>query len=151
MIFEGVFYSPTTGAFTGLRVGNHSKGYLQATHKGTQVGLHRLAFTFMGEEIPKEVDHINGDKKDNRWENLRAVSRQQNSRNHPLHSNNTTGQVGVSWCSAANKWRARITGWDKKERHLGVFADMQEAIQIRKEAEIQYGYHDNHGRKRAMP
>jgi len=92
-----------------------------------------------------EVDHINGNKKDNRIENLRLVDRKGNSRNHPMKKNNTSGHTGVSWVGRLNKWRAYINE-DYKQVGLGYYDTLEEAIQVRKEAEKSMGFHDNHGR-----
>lgn len=67
-----------------------------------------------------DVDHINGDRLDNRKENLRACSRAENSRNSVKHRDNTSGYKGVSWHEQKGKWRARIRR-NGKEKHLGLF------------------------------
>ena len=67
---------------------------------------HRLAFLYMDGEMPKEVDHKNGDKTDNRWVNLRACDRAQNVANVGVTRNSTTGYTGVS--RSRNKFRAYI-------------------------------------------
>lgn len=67
-----------------------------------------------------EIDHINGDRKDNRLENLRLATSSENKQNIGLKSNNRSGFTGVSWFAAAKKWRADITIAGKM-RHLGRF------------------------------
>jgi hypothetical protein len=58
---------------------------------------HRLAFLLMTGEWPSDfVDHINRDKSDNRWENLRVVSQSENAKNRTINKNNKTGVSGVS-------------------------------------------------------
>ena len=64
----------------------------------------------------KEVDHINGDKLDNRKMNLRLVSCQGNQANEKLSKNNTSGFKGVHWDKTKRKWGARI-----KVNYTGIF------------------------------
>jgi hypothetical protein len=54
--------------------------------------------------------------------------------------------MGVAWHKATGKWRAHIVV-AQRHIHLGMFADMADAIAARKGAEITYGFHPNHGRK----
>lgn len=86
----------------------------------------------------KEVDHINGNRLDNRRENLRIVSRQENRLNHPKR-NNKSGYTGVVFIEEKNKYRATIT-YKNKTRNLGYFSSAQDAgIAYKKEAEILFG------------
>ena len=57
-------------------------------------------------EETEEVDHINGDKKDNRWSNLRLASHAENNQNKPLStSKNTSGIKGVSFHKTTGRWQ----------------------------------------------
>lgn len=82
------------------------------------------------------VDHINGDGLDNRRENLRLVSREENSRNlaGASRSNQSSGELGVSWHKNRNKWVAHIRV-DKKQRYLGIFDTKEKAVAARLKAE----------------
>ena len=121
----------------GYKVGNLLK---------TQYKAHRVVFAICNLRWPiSEIDHINGNRSDNRIENLREVTRQQNQRNVRLKSTNTTGNCGVGWNKRLEKWTAQI-GHGKTFRHLGSFATKADAIAARKQAEIEMGYHPNHGR-----
>lgn len=77
-----------------------------------------------------EVDHINLDTFDNRMENLRLVTHQQNQCNQPLQRNNTSGVSGVSFYPPRNKYRARIK-IGQQEIHLGYYETFIEAVQAR--------------------
>ena len=108
---------------------------------------HRLAWFMHYGEWPKdEIDHINGDATDNRIENLRDVSTKENGRNKSIHVNNTTGVTGVS--KRNGKFRATIKV-DGKSKELGLYDTLEAAAAARKEAEIKYGFHENHGREKA--
>ena len=85
----------------------------------------------------KWYDHIDGDPRNCRRENLRPATIQENSRNRGLKSNNTSGVAGVSWHKKTNKWTAYI-GVDKKHIYLGEFVDKQDAIKTRLQAEAKY-------------
>jgi len=111
---------------------------------------HRLAWLYMSGSFPdNEIDHINGDGRDNRFKNLRDVTRSENLKNARLHSNNSSGVVGVCWNKNAKKWMSHIMV-DYNSIHLGYFGDWFEAICTRKSAEVKYGFHPNHGSNRPL-
>lgn len=81
-------------------------------------------------------DHINGDRLDNRRENLRVVSREQNSMNKGVYSNNTSGHKGVSFNTGTKKWQAYICK-DGINKYLGGFDNIEDAIKTRDCAELE--------------
>ena len=88
--------------------------------------------------LEKLVDHIDGDKSNNKINNLRLASKSENGRNRVnLPSNNTSGVIGVCWDKKAKKWKAFIM-INGKQKHLGYFINIEDAIKARKEAEIKY-------------
>lgn len=89
---------------------------------------HRLVFMFFNGYFPKEIDHINNIRNDNRIENLREVTHTQNQWNHALRKNNTSGYKGVCFNKKNNKWRAQIRH-DSKKIYLGMFETPQEAYE----------------------
>ncbi|KAB0988745.1 HNH endonuclease [Cronobacter sakazakii] len=100
---------------------NEANGYRYIKLNGVHYLEHRMVWLFTHGRLPKgEIDHINGDKQDNRIENLRECTRSQNEINKGLSSTNTSGCKGVSWHAQSKKWRARIKV-NKKEIHLGTF------------------------------
>lgn len=149
-------YDPDTGAFTRLvtvcprgkagdTVGTLNYGYLFTKINYRRYRLHRLAFLYMnGAFPPDQTDHINHIRTDNRWGNLRHATNQDNGKNQKMHSTNTSGHVGIHWFKPTKKWQSRIYV-NKKHIHLGYFIDINDAIAIRKEAEIKYNFHLNHG------
>jgi hypothetical protein len=93
----------------------------------------------------EQVDHIDGDRSNNRIVNLRAVTHQQNQQNMKRSSRNTSGVVGVSWNSGKNRWDAKISV-DGTSVLIGRYIDFHEAVIARKRREQELGYHPNHGR-----
>ena len=151
-------YSPETGCFTRLisvcSTGTAGDLAGWVSHNGyLYIGIdykkhlsHRLAWLYIHGEWPSdEIDHINHIRTDNRISNLREATYIENGRNTSLHSDNTSGVSGVSWNKRANKWRARITV-NREEKFLGHFRDFESACIARKEAEIKYEFHENHGK-----
>lgn len=109
---------------------------------------HRIIWELHNGKIPDgyEIDHINHIRNDNRIENLRLVTRKENGRNIPLHRNNKSGVSGVCWNKKYSRWYAQIKV-NGKMLFLGSFIGIDEAIKARKEAEVKYGFHENHGDK----
>lgn len=147
-IFE---YNPETGIFIkkieSIEVGSITEyGYMRISVDGKHYLLHRIAWLIMTGDWPTDqIDHINGNRSDNRWINLRQADNKENSRNQSLRSTNKSGVVGVNWIQKLNKWRAQITV-DGKPIHLGVFSEISDAKDARKKAEKNFGFHENHGR-----
>lgn len=130
----------TVGAEAGCV--NRAIGYRYISINDRRYLTHRLAFLIMVGRWPHdEIDHINGVKDDNRWSNLRETGRVGNNRNRCLSSNNTSGHMGVHWDQSRGKWCAQING-----KHLGRFKNLADAAAARKAADVEYGYHANHGR-----
>lgn len=70
---------------------------------------HRLAWLYVYGEWPKnQIDHVNGNRSDNRLENLRAATQAQNQQNVGLTRRNNSGYKGVHWKSSHKKWCAQI-------------------------------------------
>lgn len=85
--------------------------------------------------LGSKYDHVNKNKLDNRKSNLRVATHQENCRNRPKQTNNTSGVTGVGL--TAGKWYARI--WiDGKLKHLGLFENKEDAIKARLNAEATY-------------
>lgn len=147
-------YNPDTGIFTwrysrrGAKKGstagsNDGYGYTSIRVNSKPYGSHRLAWLYMFGAWPKnQIDHINHDRVDNRIENLREVTRQENGRNLALNKKNTSGVTGVR--RKGNQWYATI-GVNGSKVRLGGFKDKFEAICARKSANNKYGFHKNHG------
>lgn len=100
-----------------------SYGYLGVQFQFVRWKAHRLAWYLYYGEVPEgDIDHINGDRTDNRIENLRLASRGENLRNMRVSGKGSSKYKGVSWHKAAGKWSAQIT-LDNKKKHLGLFEE----------------------------
>lgn len=125
-----------------------AKKYLRNTSKQLMM-LHQkmnIIDRFMnGIDDDMDIDHINGNGLDNRLENLRLVSRQENAKNRKITKNIKHGVFGISFCKPLNKWRAMIKNNNVLE-HIGYFDTKDDAVEARKSKEKEYGFHSNHGR-----
>jgi hypothetical protein len=103
---------------------------------GKKIYMHRVV---VGAEAggKTKVDHINGNKLDNRRSNLRECSHKENIRNQKLRTNNASGVRGVALLPKTGKWRARIMV-DYKERHLGTFETKEQACDAYRLAAARY-------------
>lgn len=121
-----------------------SYGYFRIRILGKAYQLHRVIWLYQTGEWPKEqVDHINHNRADNRWFNLREASNQENGKNRTRQRNNSSGYTGVGW--DRQKWYSKIV-INKKYIFLGYFDLLENAVRARKEAEVKYGFSENHGR-----
>jgi hypothetical protein len=124
----------------------NDNGYLMIMIDKKGYRAHILALLYItGEAPPLDVDHINHDRLDNSFGNLRKVSRKENLKNRSVGSNNKSGVIGVSWAKEREKWNARI-GTDKGYKNLGYFTNKKDAVEARKIAEVKNSYHENHGK-----
>lgn len=162
---ELVHYNPDTGIFTwrtsspwrtaGTEIGYEIKAtcgkkYRKVRLVGEMYLVHRLAFLYVTGAFPEaDVDHENGNGLHNWWDNIRDVPRLENSRNRKLNHNNKSGCTGVLWYPRYGKWVSRI-GMKGKKITLGYFIELSDAISARKQAEIKYGFHENHGSTRPL-
>jgi hypothetical protein len=120
-------------------------GYITVRINKKSYYAHRLVFLMHKGYLPKTIDHINGDRADNRIENLRAASAQQNQHNRRMSKNNTSGYKGVSWNIVMKKWHAYIY-LESKRINLGHYNTPEEAdAVVRKAREELHGTFANHG------
>lgn len=112
-------------ALSGSKVRSpNSQGYYRVYVDGERYFAHRVIFLMVYGYLPKQVDHINQDKTDNRIDNLRPATHAQNMFNRPIFKNNTTGRQGVDFKDG--KYRARIQV-DGKSEYIGKFNCLEEA------------------------
>lgn len=89
----------------------HPSGYIVITFNSRTYKLHRLIWILLFGQIPDGfyLDHINGNRTDNRLQNLRLATNAQNQQNRPAPKNNSSGYRGVCWHKQMQKWWARYT------------------------------------------
>ena len=119
------------------------------THTREEVLLHRIIFKMVYGWEPPEVDHISGNGCDNRLSNLKPCDHTGNHHNRRLSVDNTSGVMGVSLNKYKTKWRARIRH-NGKDINLGEFVNIEDAIAVRRDAEIEFGYATQHGSVRPL-
>lgn len=145
-------YDPESGIFTwrvnrrGMATAGSRAGYIQPSGyryikvDGKLYRASRLAWLFIEGYFPEhEIDHINRLRYDDRWKNLRHVTRQCNVRNCGNSRNNTSGIKGVGWFRQTEKWRVRIVV-NKKSHSLGYYGDFNDAVCARLAAEQCLGW-----------
>lgn len=124
----------TMGAVAGR---THKTGYRIIKIDARPYYAHRLAWLYMTGEWPSaDIDHISGDKVDNRWANMRLATRSENAINRPAPTNNTSGIKGV-YLTANGRWAAmiRVRG---VLHHLGTYAAKEAAADARQRAETHH-------------
>lgn len=122
-------------------------GYKHGDIFSKKYRAHRVIWAMCNNKWPDElIDHINGDRSDNRLCNLREATRTENNRNGGMRKNNTSGLKGVSWNGRVEKWRATIFV-NRKQVHLGTFDCKQKAHEAyKKAAEKYHGNFSNSGK-----
>lgn len=124
-------------------IGSH--GYKKGRILGRDLLAHRVIWAMRNKRWPiGEIDHIDGDKLNNRLSNLREVTSSTNSMNSARSTRNTSGVTGVSFNKASKKWVAYIQS-QGKFRHLGSFHTKQEAKLARLAAQQSSDFTVRHG------
>lgn len=124
---------------------HHRSGYRFGCVGRSNFLAHRIIWKVVHGVDPKDIDHISGNKADNRLVNLRAAGKLANAKNMPRPSNNTSGHIGVHFCKCTGRWRVELIADGKKIR-VGRFDTLEEAAAARRETAIAHGFHENHGR-----
>lgn len=115
--------------------------YVQGQVNKKQESIHRII-----NNTPEDLstDHINGDGLDNTRLNLRTVTKLGNNKNRRIPSNNTTGHMGVKLNKSGTYYAYIMV--NNKQINLGTYTTFEDAVTARKEGEIRYEFHENHGR-----
>jgi hypothetical protein len=147
LLREWLIYTPETGEIVWAKnrpyrknsgksaLGQGNTGYYQIKFQGVCYQAHRIAYALYHgvDPYPDDVDHRNRVKTDNRIDNLRLTTRQQNCYN-TKHKNNTSGCNGVTWKKKLQKWEVNISV-NYERIYLGVYDTLDEAIEARLKAE----------------
>ena len=115
---------------------SHTNYYAIRTSKPENklIQLHRVVIKAKEGEF---VDHINGNKLDNRKINLRICTKAQNSQNRKMSKFNKSGFNGVSWCIKNKKWVAQIS-CENKKIHIGYYIELKDAARAYNQAAQKY-------------
>ena len=117
---------------------DNGSGYLVICLKSRLYYAHRIAWLYVYGEMPcRNIDHINGNRADNRICNLRLVNQSQNVANSKLSKANTSGCKGVTWRKDTNKWAAGLM-LNYKRISLGSFKTKEEAAEAYKKGAMQH-------------
>lgn len=137
-------YNPETGVFT-WKVGRRrvkageiagytrSDGYVVLSINQNKCFAHRLAWLLSYGVLPKEIDHVNRNRADNRISNLRAVAHIENQWNMRPRNGSPSGYMGMCKRKGQNKWSAQISV-KYKQKHLGLFNTPEEAAEAYQKA-----------------
>jgi hypothetical protein len=125
-------------ARVGNKVGAHDpSGYLRTRVNEKLHLVHRLIYLWHHGYMPEMVDHIDGNKSNNRIENLREANRVTNQYNSKLSRMNTSGSKNVSFCAQTKKWAVKMMLFGKR-RTLGRFDDIELADLVAREARAKF-------------
>lgn len=107
--------------YAGKRAGStFQNGYRYISFNNVNYYAHRLAYYYMTGEWPKEVDHINGIRGDDRISNLRSATHSQNLSNVGITARNKSGLKGAFWCKTRKRWRSSMSV-NNKSKYIGYF------------------------------
>jgi hypothetical protein len=118
---------------------------LKINGKTVNMPAHRLVWFISTGQLPEhDLDHINGDRQDNRMENLREVHRSVNCKNAAMRKDNKSGVSGVHFDGKSERWVAmcRVNG---KRHNLGRFTSIEEAANVRRAFMAGKGFTERHG------
>jgi len=137
---EVLNYNTETGIFTRListtiavKVGDiagriKKNGYSEIMVDSKRYPSHRLAWLYVYGEMPKnEIDHIDGNPRNNSINNLRECNRFEQHQNRASSKSGSSKYLGVYWHKTSNKWAAQIRS-NKKSFHLGFFETEESAF-----------------------
>lgn len=147
---EVLHYNPVTGIFTwkvarrpykAFRVAGYvgTLGYIMIGIDGRKYTAHRLAWLYMTGEWPAQVDHVDMNKSNNAWANLRIGGYPENNANKAVRADSLSGIKGVYKYPDRKKrpWNAKIR-FNNKQYNLGYFATKEEASDAYYEAAVRF-------------
>lgn len=140
LYYRNKSYSGLKGDVVGYR---HSQGYLSTRIGGKDYLVHRLIWLMQTDKWPDEIDHIDHNRSNNIWTNLREVKPTDQQRNMKKRKNNSSGFQGIR-VLPSGRYCAYIMV-NKKQISLGTYNELNDALKARKNAEVSYGFHANHG------
>lgn len=117
---------------------NKRTGYVQICFAGEVYAAHRLFWLLQtkNDPLPFQIDHIDKNRLNNKFCNLRLATFAENQRNKSLHRNNTTGCRGVYWVEEQQKYRVKIH-FNKACFNLGHYKTFEQAVAVRQAKELE--------------
>jgi hypothetical protein len=151
-------YAPETGKLfwklthgRKIEVTTTSNGYIRVYFAEKRIPAHRAAWALHYGRWPTLLlDHINGDRADNRIANLREVTPRENCRNAKKQANNTSGVTGVYWTPREGRWVAQTGSHRYGTLRRRFFHTFEEAVACRKAFDAEEGYSPLHGEDEAV-
>jgi hypothetical protein len=117
----------------GAALGTKTKGYIQLRIQNQRYFEHRLVFIYHHGYCPEYIDHIDGDKSNNRIENLRPATLTQNNYNVKKPKSNKSGVKNVHWNKKNKNWNVTLSA-NNKSMYFGSFDDLELAALVAEEA-----------------
>jgi hypothetical protein len=123
----------------GMKAGyiDPTRGYTAISYKRRRYYAHRIIYLMHNGYLPKEVDHVDGDKTNNCVQNLRPCTHAQNSRNKTAQVNNKSGVKNVVWDKNRLKWVVYMKV-NNKNTNFGGFEDLELAAFVASELRDKY-------------
>lgn len=121
----------TVGQMAGTAV--NDAGYQMVGIGGKIHRLHRIIFLYHHGYLPNKIDHIDGNRANNKIENLRPATNEENSRNTKISKRNKSGVKGVCWANHVNKWMVQVRRGNSN-KYLGLYDDLELAELVAIEA-----------------
>ena len=121
--------------YVGKEAGYNHDGYIRISLPDrSEIYAHQIIFAIIKGFIPKEIDHKDLIKSNNKWKNLREASHSQNAANCRKRKTNKSGYKGVSWSKARGLWFMQITRNNKRfySYHISKEAAYQEYCRMSK-------------------
>ena len=125
---DGKLFRKSDGKQIGCYTTKHHR-YARMSIDGKYYKVHRIIFLYHKGYLPDIIDHINGDRYDNKIENLREVNTYQNRQNSRIYSTSTSGVKNVYWDENYKKWRVSFSV-NGKRKNFGAYDDLEEAKQV---------------------
>lgn len=128
---EAVHYNPETGEFTRRSNGKplgfkNGTGYTSFSLFNRDRQAHRMAYYYMTGRLPETIDHIDGNRRNNEWKNLREATQAENQWNKSMMTTNSSGVKGVYWHNKLAKWVAEIR-MNGVKYYVGSYNDLEQA------------------------
>jgi len=134
---DGFFICRKTGKLkTIVPITNHHR-YNRISIGKKAYAFHRMIFLYHHGYLPKIIDHIDNDRTNNRIENLREATQQQNCINRVRHCNNKSGYKNVYWQKNCGKWNVSVS-INGKRQHFGMFNNLELAALVAEEVRNKY-------------